>query len=283
MAERPELRRSQAAFTAYLRDPQGQPQPPGIEPRRLALYRELIFNNLDSILATTFPLVRQLLGDGAWQGLVGDFLREHRCQTPLYPEIGVELLDYLQRRGQGDNRFPPYLLELAHYEWVELALSLCDAELPAHDPDGDLLTGVPVRSPLAWSLTYRYAVHRIGPGCRPGTAPEHPTHLLVYRDSSDRAQFLEINGITQRLLLLLEEHPGWAGLRVLQQIAFELNPPDPQPILAAGQQCLLELRQRSILLGARPGPEGSTGGSAPTAITPFPDGIAEPSRGAAPP
>lgn len=255
MAETPELRRTQTAFAAYLRDPGGQPQPAGIEPRRLALYRELIYNNLESFLATTFPLVRQLLGEPAWQGLVSDFLRDHRCETPLYHEIGLELLGYLRAGDRDGAADPPCLLELAHYEWVELALSLSDADLPPHDPDGDHLSGAPVLSPLAWGLTYRYPVHRIGPGFHPQEPPEHPTHLLVYRDPSERVQFLEINPITQRLLELLRERPSWNGLGVLQHIISELNAPHPQRILAAGQQCLSDLRQRSILIGTRPCPD----------------------------
>ena len=45
----------------------------------------------------------------------------------------------------------PFLLELAHYEWVELALSIDEREPAdiAADPVGDLLEGRPVLSPLA--------------------------------------------------------------------------------------------------------------------------------------
>ena len=35
------------------------------------------------------------------------------------------------------------------YGWIEQTLYVSDAAVPAHDPAGDLLDGVPVLSPLA--------------------------------------------------------------------------------------------------------------------------------------
>ena len=54
------------------------------------------------------------------QEMVRDFMRRHRSTTPLFTEVGQEFLAYLQ-----DERGPqagdwPFMLELAHYEYVEL-------------------------------------------------------------------------------------------------------------------------------------------------------------------
>jgi uncharacterized protein len=251
MAELPAFARAQYAFAAHIRDPEGCPRPPDVDERRMAVYRELIYNNLEGFLAANFPVVRQVLGEGAWEGLVRGFLRSHRCRSPLFSEIGLELLEYLQGTGAPD---PPFLLELAHYEWVELALSISDtdADPPAVDTAGDPLTGIPVLSPLAWSLTYRFPVHRIGPGFQPQEPAEERTHLLVYRDRSDQVLFLEINPITQRLLQLLQAHPTWRGLAILTQIAAELAHPEPPRLIDAGRQLLGDLRGRGVILGTRP-------------------------------
>mgnify|MGYP006138349625 CR=1 FL=1 len=61
-----------------------------------------------------------------WRALVRDFYREFRAGTPLFPELPREFIQYLQERGDGRGD-PPWLLELAHYEWVELALSVAPA------------------------------------------------------------------------------------------------------------------------------------------------------------
>ena len=139
----------QQAFTAHLRDPDQQPPPAGIEDRRLQIYRELIFNNLASLLEQGFPVLNQCLGRERWRALIRGFLIAHRAETPLFPELGQELLAYLSTAGALRPEDPPFVLELAHYEWVETALTFSDAKAgPAlADPNGDLLDGVPVVSP----------------------------------------------------------------------------------------------------------------------------------------
>ena len=253
MADAPDLTRIQRAFAAHIRDPQANPRPPDVEARRMAIYRELIYNNLESFLAANFPVVHRILGADAWQALVGDFLRCHRCETPLFAEIGQEFLDYLQNERAPTGTDPPFLLELAHYEWVELALALSDADraLPPVYPNGDPFSGVPVTSPLAWNLTYRFPVHRIGPEFQPDEPGPEPTHLVVYRDRHDEVQFLEINPVTQRLLQLLHESPGWRGLDALERIAEELGHPEPEQVMQGGRQLLQDLRTREIILGTR--------------------------------
>ena len=46
----PEFQQLQRQLTAHLRDP-GSPPPAGIEERRLKIYRELFYNNVEGFLA----------------------------------------------------------------------------------------------------------------------------------------------------------------------------------------------------------------------------------------
>ena len=66
MAERRDFQDRQYAFAAHIRDPEHRPAPDGIEDRRMALYRELFFNNLRNLLATLFPVLRKLHSDEHW-------------------------------------------------------------------------------------------------------------------------------------------------------------------------------------------------------------------------
>ena len=95
----PRLRAQQLALTRHLRDPQAVPAPDGIEERRLAIYRDLVFNNVESLLAGNFPVLKQVLGDTDWRSLVRGFFRVHRAQTPLFPELGREFLRFLDARA----------------------------------------------------------------------------------------------------------------------------------------------------------------------------------------
>jgi hypothetical protein len=244
----------QRAFAAHIRDPERVPPPADVEDRRMGIYRELFFSNISSLLEGAFPVVHELLGAADWQALVRDFMVQHRAQTPLFLELSQEFLDYLgTTRAAQQTDDPPFLLELAHYEWVELALAVSDDEPdPSHaDPNGDLLNGSPVVSPLAWNLSYRFPVHRIGPDHQPAAPPPAPTHLLVYRNRSERVEFLELNAITQRLLTLLQTDTPCTGREALQTIATELRHPQPQQVLAAGTKMLQDLRRRDVILGTR--------------------------------
>ena len=122
---RPErLAELQRRFAAHIRDPDRNPAPADVEDRRMKVYRELFFNNVSSLLAGNFPVLRALCDDDAWRALVRDFYSRHRCRTPLFPEVAREFLRYLQDGRAPHQDDPPFLLELAHYEWTELALSL---------------------------------------------------------------------------------------------------------------------------------------------------------------
>lgn len=250
-ARRQPFQRLQYRFAAHLRDPRRQPAPPGIEARRLKVYRDLFYNNVEGFLLSAFPVLRRITPDARWHAMVRDFFARHRSHQPLFHGIAAEFLEYLEH-GRGKVRGdPPFLRELAHYEWVELALSVADPQdIPAHEPAGDLVEGVPLLSPLAWPLAYRFPVHRIGPAFRPLKPGAQPTHLVVWRDPDDEVRFMEANAVTARLLELVARGRS-TGRRALLRIARELGHREPAAILGQGRELLDGLRARGIVLGAR--------------------------------
>lgn len=249
----PDFKRVQYAFTAHLRDPVRNPPPMGIEDRRMKLYRELLYNNVEGFIANGFPVLRGLYDDHAWHRLIRDFFSRHRSRTPYFHGIGKEFLDYLQTERAGQAEDPLFLLELAHYEWAEMALSISEIELDLDGVNecGDMLEEVPVLSPLAWPVAYQYPVHRISVDFRPSVAPSQPTYIVVYRGRDDQVGFLEVNAVTARLLQLMESQPELAGRQQLQKLAQELEHPKPEVVVKAGQEMLEGLRQRDIILGVR--------------------------------
>jgi uncharacterized protein len=239
-------------FAAHIRNPEQNPAPAGIEDRRMGIYRELFYNNVEGFLSNGFPVLRELLDDSAWHAMARDFFSRHHCRTPLFLEIPREFLNYLDAERGEENDDPPFMRELAHYEWVELALSVAEDEtIHGIEEDNDLLDSAPVLSSLAWPLSYEYPVHRIGPAYQPAEPDAQPTYLLVYRDPDDAVGFLELNPVSARLLSLLQESPGRSGRDMLEQIAAELQHPDPAQVIAGGQAILNEWRQRGIVHGAR--------------------------------
>lgn len=254
MAMAENLSELQSRFAAHIRDPRSVPAPVDVEDRRMEIYRDLFFRNLSNFIARSFPVLRSLHDDDSWAELMRRFYREHHARTPLFPEIPREFLQYLQDRAPEQPLDPPFMLELAHYEWVEIALDLDErdiGEVPA-DPDGDLLSGVPVLSPLAWPLSYNWPVHQIRPKFQPTEPPADPTHLLVYRDGSEQVRFMQLNAVSSLLIHLLKEDRRQSGQDVLNAVAAEMQHPDPALVLSTGRRLLEDLSERDIVLGTRP-------------------------------
>ena len=247
------LAAQQDALAAHIRDPERVPPPPGIEERRLKIYRELFFNNVDSMLAGNFPVLRRIYGDDGWPTLIRAFYRDHDCQTPLFTELAREFLRYLQARGDAGHDDPPWLQELAHYEWVELALQISEAhndDIP-HDPDGDLLDGRPLVSPLAWPLAYVWPVHRIGPDYRPDTPPVAPSLLMLRREADGTVSFHALTPLSFRLLQRLDAEPGLSGLDQLRALAAEAGAADAEAFAREGVAMLAHMRAEGTILGTR--------------------------------
>lgn len=249
----PDFQRMQRAFAAHLRDPAAHPGPSGIEDRRLKIYRELFYNNVEDFLATAFPVLRRISSDAVWHARVRDFYARHVSKAPQFYRLAEEFLHFLEHERGVHADDPPFLAELAHYEWVELALSISEAQASPDlaDPNGDPLAAPPLISPLAWPLAYAWPVHRIGPEHQPVEPPAQPSYLIVYRTRQDEVRFMEINAVTARLLQLIEENPKAAGHALLLRIAGELQHPQPSLIVEAGRTMLASLRERDILLGTR--------------------------------
>jgi hypothetical protein len=245
-----DFRAKQTEFAGYIRDPINNPAPADVDPQRMAMYRELFFNNIDSFLSSNFPVLRKILNNGQWQALAQDFFARHRCQTPHFSEIAEEFLEYLQYRDNADDY--PFLLELAHYEWVEMALAIARAEPQFGDSTfiDDLLTQNIALSPLAWPLAYQYPVQRIAPDFLPLTAPEQPTYLIVYRDSDDQVHFMQSTPFSFRLLQLLEQNQPISGDSCLLKLVAEAQHPDPETLFGQGLKSLQDLAGKGIIIPA---------------------------------
>lgn len=243
----------QLDFTAHVRNPDINDRPKGLPARRMKIYLDLIFNNVENFLSTTFPVTRSTFSDADWYALVRDYLHRHKATSPYFLEIPQEFMEFLSATRAGEDGQPcaddpPWLLELCHYEWVELALDVADIELSwdSVDPDASLMSSSFVVSPLIWSLGYRWPVHKIGPKNQ-ANVQEQPTFLIVFRDRSDKVRFMESDPPTTRFLELLG---GPDNLRqCIDQMSAELPNLATEVVEEKMLATLKTLRGADIVLG----------------------------------
>ena len=216
----PYFQQLQKQFAGHIRNPQNTTYAPAgqtaIEPRRLQAYQELFFNNLEGFFSQMFPVCVEVLGSERWMQIIREYMIKHNSRTPLFHELGEEFLGFLQSEFEPVKSDPVFLLELAHYEWVELALSVSTdvGFSPMAMPEEGLSLDAKYRlSPLAWPLAYEWPVHQLSKAFQPIEKPLDVTTLLVYRhqgsaqDGSveDFVDFMTLTPLLYQWLMALDE------------------------------------------------------------------------------
>lgn len=241
----------QKRFADHIRDPETHPAPEGVEARRLAIYRRLFFNNVSNLFEKNFTIVRRIVPDERWRELIRAFLSEHRSTTPLFPEIGREFVRFLAERP-GAHAEWPWLAELAHWQFLNTSVRNDERDPTGVDVDADvdLIEGRPVVNPTLQLAAYHWPVQLIRAD---RAAPEaRDTVIAVWRSPDDRLGRLVINAVTGRLLELMRDNVELSGRQLLEQVAAELEHPDPSVLVEHGRALIDDLRRRGALLGARP-------------------------------
>lgn len=237
------FRELQYQFGAHMRDPDRHPGPAGVEDRRLKIYRDLLYKNVESFVANAFPVLRRLTSDERWHAMVRDYFSRHRARTGLFPKMPQKFLHYLNEE-RDDEHDPPFMRELAHYEWLEAEVLFDPRELddvpfskPVELPDGCV-----VANPVMRLHTYNYPVHQIGPGVE-------PTYLAVFRRRDDKVGFMQLNAVSARLLDLIVTNDGLSARNLLCRIAEELGQRDVNLIMDAGIGILNSFVDQDMILG----------------------------------
>lgn len=207
----PYFQQLQLQFTAHIRHPQRYTYQPAnespIENRRLKVYEELFFNNIQDFFRQIFPVCKSILGEPRWALLIREYMFKHQAQTPLFHQLGEEFLAFLQNEFVPLEEDPKFLLELAHYEWVELALSVLEESGFEKDSQLSIDLDSPYKvSPLAWLLAYEWPVHQLSKENQIKQKPKLATTLLVYRESSENESivFMELSPLLYQWLNVLD-------------------------------------------------------------------------------
>ncbi|SDI87070.1 hypothetical protein SAMN04488540_103324 [Ferrimonas sediminum] len=197
-----DFRALQQQFMAHIRDPE-KPAPQRVPAQRMAVYRELMLNNVGSFIDSGFPVLKSLYREADWQALRQRFFAQHDSHSPLFVDIAAEFLAYLNGLEQLQPHDPPYLKELAHYEYLELKLDVmpeADHQQPLSVQD-DLVTTPLLLNQVAEIGQYRYPVHYAA--AHQCELEPVETLLLVYRNPELEIAFMVVNAMTVALLARL--------------------------------------------------------------------------------
>lgn len=246
----------QQQWTQFLRTPAQSLPPANVDNQRLAVYRQLILSNISSLLKSTFPVLHGLLTSQQWDKLIEAYCTNHAAQTPLFTQFATEFLEFLVHYAENLEDYPPFILELAHYEWLEWALFIepSPTNAPPFAPIStisQLWQFIPALSPFLSLQCYHYPVHQICVDYQPLTPPTEATYLLVYRDKIEQIQFVLLNPVSARLLEKLLNNTDKTAHALLIEIAEELQHPQADQVINHGQQLLSQWFEMGIIIGQR--------------------------------
>lgn len=241
----PDFRVIQQGFANHIKTPDTVVRPADVDDRYMAIYRDLFFKNVMGFLSGGFPVLAEIIGEQRWQGIGREFFSSHQSKTPYFLEISREFLSFLEHEYKLTEHDPAYMLELAHYEWLELFVDVeaCD---DANFVDGDILTSIPVMSPVVEGFLYQYPVHKIS---ITNAAPDpEPSALVVYRDRNDEVGFAQTNPFTLQLLALLKEG-GRSAEEALLLLLTQSGLAENKAALEGGINTLRHWQQLGIIWG----------------------------------
>lgn len=202
----------QSELSAYLRGNRQAPTMQTTSAPALSIYKNLVFNNVTRFIDKCFPVAKSMIPEHQWQDLRESFFARYSCPTPLFNDIPKHFCNFI--RQQPTDLQHPWLADLLHYEWLELAADTHPGEVPAATPySPECLLAI---NPTLFNASYSWPVHRLSPKQR--DLSSQAVHLLVYRDVSDQVKFIEINALTAELIDLLSRNPSITTIKLLNRL-----------------------------------------------------------------
>lgn len=251
----------QQQFASWLRQPDQQPLPADIEPRRMAVYRRLVRNAIYGFLSSGFPVLKKRLSSQQWQHLVDEFIAKHTAQSPYFSDMGREFVDFLAvyfaNTSLTNSEFPQFTYELACYERMEVDAQFATIDDShqhvATDEAADLLYN------CSWWLNSSVQLAQFAQpvawldgalDSQPPPSDDSGYLLMVYRPPYDRVQFMHLQPLTAVLLSSLQQQQPQSVQALQQQLSGLLPQLDSTTVEQGVEQLCLDFVQRGVLLRA---------------------------------
>jgi uncharacterized protein len=179
----------------------------GASPDRLEIYRTHVYKGIKAFLRRAYPITEDALGDLLFDQLVRDFMREHKAQSPQVTRMMGELYTYAKRVDYATRMHRPWLLDLLHFEWIEIEVHrMEDRPAPHWKEEGDLWTDPLILNPHHRLDRYSYPVFRVHPSEFDGRQGTY--FLFTYRHPEVlNVRFLEVTPLQAVALLAMANEP----------------------------------------------------------------------------
>lgn len=219
-----------------------------VNQRHVKHYRRLVYNIIDDILESAFPILHEFAGDEMWNEMVHDFFSNHNCQTPQVWKVPGEFYDYAIEKDWKEKYQLPFLEDLFLFEWIELDLhTMKDEVFPEYKTAGDWENDIILLNPEYRVLTTMYPVHTTSPSQITGQTAGQYFILIFRQPDSGSIQFLDISVLYALAIEKIEEGKNLSIIVDELQTIFSF--PDKKAALDHIITFLKDLQERGFVLG----------------------------------
>jgi uncharacterized protein len=220
-----------------------------IDPKGVKLYSSLISWGQKDLMRSVYPGCARLLGD-KWIDYLEKYLEVYPPRYYNLNQCSKHFPEFLEKHAEAAVRKYPYIVELAHYEWLELELmeSALHGQLEPFELPGQpaqFASFMPVLNPVAKLVSYCYPIaeiveHLQNECCLPKDVQPQDCYMLVVRcPQTQRCRFLELQKSAASLLNLGLKQP----MSYQQWLALAVELSAGSPVEQAVSDCL-ELFER---------------------------------------
>jgi len=213
-------------------------------------YRRLVYNIIDDILQSGFPLFYEYAKEETWDEMVNDFFSKHHCQTPQVWKLAGEFYEYACKENWQEKYKIPFLNDLLLFEWIEMEIhTMKDEPYPSYKADGDIVNEVAVLNPEYRILNTAYPVHTTAPVTINEETKGHYFILIFRQPGTGSVQFLDISVLYVLAIEKIEE--GQALEQVIESLHAVFNFPDKKEAGNHLVNFLGDLQKKGFVLGFR--------------------------------
>lgn len=221
---------------------------PGINIENIGHYRRLVFNVIDDMLQSAFPLSHKLLKAREWHLITYDFFSNHACQSPQVWYMPREFYEYLEyTRPEILNKYP-VLMELLWFEWLEIELFMMEDQEISYKTNGNIEQDPIVLNPEIHFQHFQFPVH-LKKAKKITATDSGDYYLCMHRvPESGDVSFTDLSPAFVRLLELLSERPQTAAA-IIDDLCAELKIEQTIEITAMCQDFILMAMESQLIIG----------------------------------
>jgi hypothetical protein len=211
-------------------------------------YRRLVYNIIDDILESAFPIFFEYASDEMWDGMVHDFFSNHNCQTPQVWKLPGEFYAYACAQHWKEKYELPFLEDLLLFEWIEMDIhTMKDEAYPSFKTQGDWMKDHIALNPEYRILSTVYPVHTTAPDLFTEQSKGQYFILIFRQPETGSVQFLDISVLYALMIEKIEEAKNLEEILDELQTIFSL--PDKTEAQKHLTIFLEDMRSKGFVLG----------------------------------